>query len=290
MKINNSLLLSFLLRDCPQAASSILQTVAYIYVYKGRSCLILRCPNMAIASVLLYYQGFIASRLESLLSYEVQLELSVNAIEESNMIAVAERTTQANTPTENRLLNIETLVRATNTSIQDVKLLLAQANAPIYPQVDGTEAISEPIFDEVLLNWAKGLKLSSDQPKADQSASEAPTKPRKAAPKVLISELTESDIIKIKTGKTSGSPNMTQKGIAETLENFFNKVRLEDTAKVDAVSAFIEGTSEFGINLRKKLLAAYKKFTKANLQEAETKLVEGAKNYLENLASTAAED
>ncbi|MCC5640624.1 hypothetical protein LC593_33295 [Nostoc sp. CHAB 5844] len=204
------------------------------------------------------------------------------------MIAVADKLENSTTSSENRLFDLEILAKATHSTTQEVKLLLAKSGSPIYPQLDGTEAVEEEIFDTVLSAWAKSLKREGSTTEVEGQAQRLETKPRKATPKVLTSELNTDDMIKVKSGKSAGSPNLTQKGIGETLENFFNKVKLEDTTKVDAVSAFIEGTSEFGQALRKKITTAYKKFTtKPNMEEVESRLIEGAKAYLESMAATA---
>lgn len=286
MKINNAFLLSLLFQDFPEIAAQIANTTAYVAVINGHSCLVLCCPNLLTTTLLLNYGEIISTKLKSFINFEILLECSHEAIGEVEMIAVAERVENSST-SEIKLLNIETLARATNQSIPEVKLLLAQAGAPIYPQTNGTEAIAEVVFDTVLLSWAKSIK--EEQVRTEETK-QSETKPRKATAKVLTSELIEEDIVKIKSGKSAGSPNLTQKGIEQTLKNFFGKVKLDDTTEVDAVSAFIEGTSEFGTALRKKILAAYKKFTtKPNMEDVEARLIEGAKAYLETMAATANE-
>ncbi|MBD2489022.1 hypothetical protein [Aulosira sp. FACHB-615] len=288
MKINNALLLSLLFRDFPEIATQVSNTIAYVAVINGRPCLILCCPDLLTTTLLFNSGEIISTKLKSFLNFEILLECSHEAIGEVEMVAVADRVENSNV-SEIKLLNIETLALATNQSIPKVKILLAQAGAPVYPQTNGTEAIEETVFDAVLLTWAKSLKEGGQAKTEDPKQSEA--KPRKASAKVLTAELTADDIIKVKSGSNAGSPNLTQRGVQQTLENFFNKVKFDDTTKVDAVSAFIEGTSEFGQALRKKIAAAYKKFTtKPNMEEVETKLIEGAKTYLESMAATASEE
>ncbi|MBD2437346.1 hypothetical protein [Nostoc sp. FACHB-110] len=293
MKINNAFLLSLLFRDFPEFAEQIANTTAYVAVINGNPCLIIHCRDLLTTTLMLNSGQIIATRLKSVLGFDFCLECGEDAVGEANMIAVADRVENSTTSNENRLFNLEILAKATHSTTQEVKLLLAKSRSPIYPQLDGSEAIEEVIFDTVLSDWAKSLKAEgsgSTVQEAEGQAQKSETRTRKATPKVLTSELVADDIVKVKSGKSAGSPNLTQKGIEQTLKSFFGKVKLDDTTEVDAVSAFIEGTSEFGTALRKKILAAYKKFaTKPNMEEVEARLIDGAKAHLEAMTATANE-
>ncbi|MEH1777140.1 hypothetical protein [Nostoc sp.] len=287
MNINNGQLLS-LLFDEPKLSSALNQAIPYISVFQGQTILNLRCASISSLLTLLQYRQELFQKLKPLLGYEICLECEETGA--NNMVATAERINEVNSATETRFLSLETLSRATGTSPTEVKKLLGVAKEVIHPMPDGSEMITETAFDTVVLGWAKSFK---DNGVEDATPISLPkeTRPRKTTTKVLTSELDTEDIIKVKTGKTAGSPNLTEKGIQQTLENFFSKVKLDDTSIVDAVSAFIEGTSEFGQALRKKILAAYKKFTKGgNPQEIQDRLIEGAKAYLESLAAPSTQE
>lgn len=289
MNINNGELLSRLF-DEPKLVTALNQVIPYISVFKEQTTLILRCASISSLLALLQYRQELFQKLKPLLGYEICLECEETGA--SNMVATVERITEANSATETRFLSLETLSKATGTSPIEVKKLLGRAKEVIHPMEDGSEMITETAFDTVVLGWAKSFKdngVESATPVGNSSPKE--TRPRKTTTKILTSELDAEDIIKVKTGKAAGSPNLTEKGIQQSLKNFFSKVKLDDTSIVDAVSAFIEGTSEFGQALRKKILAAYKKFTKGgNPQEIQDKLIVGAKAYLESMAATTAQE
>lgn len=198
------------------------------------------------------------------------------------MVAVIDRAVIENSVSQDKFFSLETLASVTGKKNEEAIKLLGQAKAVILPMEDGSVMITEESFDAAVLLWAKSFKGES-APQAQEP------KPKQAKqPKLLTSKLTTDDISKVKTGKTAGAANLTNKGVQETLEKFFNKLALDDTTQVDAVSAFIEGTSELGINLRKEILGAMKRFTKGtDLATAETKLVAGAKAYLENMSLAA---
>lgn len=294
MKVNNAQLIS-LLFDEPELVKALNQAIPYISVFKektingerSRTVLNLRCLDISSLTSLLKFRSHLASKLIPLLGYEIHLEYIQNAIGETGMVAVAERQITENN-TEQIFYPLEPLAEATRKSIPEVKILLAEMGAVIHPRIDGSEEIEEFVFDAVLSRWAKTLKGSTSVVTAEPIAN---ARPRKTATKVLAAELTVEDIIKIKNGEKANSPNLTKKGVQQTLENFFSKVNMDDTGEVDAVSAFIEGTSEFGQALRKKIMAAYKKFTKGgNLQEIQDKLIVGAKVYLESMATAASQE
>ncbi|HYX17066.1 MAG TPA: hypothetical protein VE944_22490 [Nostoc sp.] len=288
MNINNGQLLS-LLFDQPKLKKALNQAIPYISVSKTRTILNLRCASIATLSTLLQYRQEIFKKINPLLGYEICLECEETG--DNNMVATAERITEQGSATE-RFLSLETLAKATSKSPQEVKMLLGRAKEVIHPTEDGAEMITEAAFDGVVLQWARSFKEENGAvATTTQAASATTSKPRKPSAKILISELAIADIMIIKTGANAGLPNLASKSVQYTLENFFNKVKLEDTTKVDALSAFIEGTSEFGQALRKKILAAYKKFTKGgNPQEIQDRLIDGAKAYLESMAAVAAED
>ncbi|MEH2033360.1 MAG: hypothetical protein V7K67_27695 [Nostoc sp.] len=288
MNINNGELLS-LLFDEPKLVTALNQAMPYISVFKGQTILNVRCASISSLLTLLQYRQELFQKLKPLFGYEICLECEETGA--SNMVATAERITQANSVTETRFLSLERLARVTSTSPIEVKKLLGRAKEVIHPMEDGSEMITENAFDSVVLQWAKSFKDNGVESMTPNNTSSKETRPHKTTTKVLTSELDTEDIIKVKTGKTAGSPNLTEKGIQQTLENFFSKVKLEDTSIVDAVSAFIEGTSEFGQALRKKIMAAYKKFTKGgNPQDIQDKLIFGAKAYLESMAATSCQE
>ncbi|MEH2148571.1 hypothetical protein [Nostoc sp.] len=283
MNINNGELLS-LLFDEPKLSSALNQVIPYISVWNGQTILNLRCASISSLLTLLQYRQELFQKLKPLLGYEICLECEETGA--SNMVATVERITEANSATETRFLSLETLAQATNTSPIEVKKLLGRAREVIHPMEDGSEMITENAFDSVVLQWAKSFKGNDALSVTPSTISPKQAKSRKTATKVLTSELTIEDIVKVKTGEKANSPNLTKKGVQETLNNFFSKVNMEDTGDIDAISAFIEGTTEFGQALRKKILAAYKKFTKGgNPQEIQDRLIEGAKAYLESLAA-----
>ncbi|QKQ75642.1 hypothetical protein [Nostoc sp. TCL240-02] len=278
MNINNGQLLS-LLFDQPKLAKALNQAIPYISVFRGKTTLNLRCASFATLSTLLEYRQEIFGKINPLLGYEICLECEETG--DNNMVATAERITETRSATE-RFLSLETLAKATSKSPQEVKMLLGRAKEVIHPTEHGAEMITETAFDSVVLEWARSFK---DDITPATTTAESPSKTkssRSPATKLLSQRLVPDDIAKTKGGKSVGSANLTVKGIQITLENFFNKVRLDDTTIVDAVSAFIEGTSEFGMALRKELLAVYKRsFKGLDMTEVETKLIAGAKAYLE---------
>lgn len=292
-KIDNALLLARLFKDDLEVSIALSGTIPYLSVGGGRAILIIRCPNLSSLRLLNLLSQKLVRKIEPLFGYEIYLECLEYVKEhpsdrdtEKNMVAVAEQqqiSTYANgTETSVKLLNLTKLVTALGKPVNEVKLMLARQGAAVYPQEDGTEAIAEPIFDAILLRWAKSIKEESEA-----LLPESAQKTRKSPPKLLTQELTIEDIAKNKTGKSAGQASLNATGIQSTLEKFFNKVKLDDSTLVDAVSAFVEGNSEFGQGLRKKLLAAYKKFTPSvNLSEVESKLVEGAKKYLEAITAS----
>lgn len=289
MNINNGELLS-LLFDEPKLVEALNQSIAYISIYKEKTALNLRCLEASSLITLLRFRQKLVSKLIPLLGFEIHLECMDKQIGETGMVAVAERLTEESQNTTTKFLSLETLAQATGTSPIEVKKLLGAAREVIHPMPDGREMITETAFDTIVLQWAKSFKDVQENAAPITTPKEV-KKPRARNTKVLTSELTIDDIVVVKTGKTAGQPNLTEKGIQQTLEKFFNKIRLEDTSLVDAASAFIEGTSEFGQSLRRKIIAAYKKFTLGgNPQEIEEKLVAGVKAYLENMAATAAQE
>lgn len=299
MKVNNSELISLLFNE-PELVKALNQVIPYISVFKEKTILNIRCLEVSSLASLLKFRSHLTNKLIPLLGYEIHLECIQNAIGETGMVAVAERTSievASDSRVEARLLSLDTLARATAKTPTDVKKLLGIAREVIHLTEDGVEMITEAAFNSVVLQWAKSFKDDS-QRVGDGSTDEItgaitptskPPKPsssRRAKAKILASKLTFEDIIKTKTGKKANTPNLTQKGVQETLENFFKKVNMQDTSNIDAISAFIEGTSEFGISLRKELLSAYELFTKEpNIQELQEKLVEGAKVMLEGIAT-----
>ena len=274
MKIDNGELLSLLFKKNQEVAGIIKMTTAYILTESTATLIFI--VDSAQAKKIISHAAIICSTLNQVLGYKICLQYE-RTIEEVSMIATEINILKESTTS---FVNLQSLARATNKSIPEVKILLAEMDAAIYPQRDGSEAIREETFDHIILDWAKSFK-TADIGMVETSNKKA----RKPTPKVLISELTESDIARVKSGNRAGSPNLQPKGIQETLLNLFSKVRLEDTTTEDAVAAFIEGSSELGLALRKKIITAYKKFTKANVQEVEDKLVEGAKDYLKTLTS-----
>ncbi len=288
MKINNAELISLLFDD-PRLREALTQTKPYFSKNNEQIILNLKCLQTSVLMTLVGYRQKLISVLQPLLRYEIYLECE-QITGENNMVAVAERSVTENNTTEPRFLKLETLARATNKSPQEVKILLGKAREVIHPMEDGTEMVTESAFDSVVLQWAKSFK-EAPQSIENTEKSPAETKSRKPSAKVLASELTVEDIITIKSGANAGTPSLTNKSIQQALENFFNKVKLEDTTKVDAVSAFIEGTSEFGQALRKKLLGAYKRFSKGgNPTEIQERLIDGAKTYLESMAVAATQE
>lgn len=289
MNINNGELLS-LLFDEPKLSSALNQVIPYISVFQGQTILNLRCASISSLFTLLQYRQELFLKLKSLLGYEICLECEETGA--SNMVATAERITVADSTTETRFLSIETLGRATGTSPTEVKKLLGKAREVIHPMEDGSEMITETAFDSVVLQWAKSFKDGNGTSESESVITPTPPKSasrtsRKQSTKVMISELTIEDIVKIKNGEKANSANLTKKGIQQTLNNFFQNVNMDDMGEIDTISAFIEGETEFGLALRKKILSAYKKFTKdPDLQEIENKLIEGAKVYLEDRATT----
>ncbi|WP_375495602.1 hypothetical protein [uncultured Nostoc sp.] len=292
MKVNNSELISLLFNE-PELVKALNLAIPYISVLKEKTILNIRCLEVSSLASMLKFRSHLANKLIPLLGYEIHLECIQNAIGETGMVAVAERLVENKDSTETKFLSLETLARATSTSPTEVKKLLGKAKEVIHPMEDGSEMITENAFDSVVLQWAKSFKDNGIiEDMTPNTISTKQTKsPRKTATKVLTSELTIEDIVKVKTGEKANSPNLTKKGVQETLNNFFSKVNMEDTGDIDAISAFIEGTTEFGQALRKKILAAYKKFTKGgNLQEIQDRLIEGAKAYLESLAAPSTQE
>lgn len=290
MNINNGQLLS-LLFDQPKLVEALNQSIPYVSIFKEKTILNLRCLEISSLSSLLKFRSELTNKLVPFLGYEIHLECK-HAIGDAHMVAIAERLIE-NPEVTGRFLSLETLAKATSTSPTEVKKLLAKAKEVIHPMEDGSEMITENAFDSVVLQWAKSFKddVGIDGTSVNTFRSTKEIKERKPSTKVLTSELTNEDIIKVRTGKTAGCPNLTSKGIDTTLANFFGKVKLEDTSLVDAVSAFIEGTSEYGQALRKKLTTAYKKFTKdPNLQEVMDELIEGAKDIREKMTTTATQE
>ncbi|WP_445634527.1 hypothetical protein NSTC745_06350 [Nostoc sp. DSM 114161] len=289
MKINNAELIS-LLFDEPKLRKALAQSTPYLSKHGEQIILNIRCLQTSTLMILVQYRQKLVSVLQPFLGYEIYLECE-QITGDDNMVAVVERSIAENNTTDLRFLSLETLARATNKSPQEVKILLGKAREVIHPMEDGSEMITESAFDSVVLQWAKSFKEEVPQSSSNTEKPASDAKPRKPSAKLLTSELTVEDIVTIKSGANAGAPSLTNKSIQQVLENFFGKVKLEDTTKVDAVSAFIEGTSEFGVSLRKKILGAYKKFTKGgNAQEIQDKLIEGAKTYLESMAATAAQE
>ncbi|QLE42227.1 hypothetical protein FD723_18580 [Nostoc sp. C052] len=289
MNINNGELLSRLF-DEPKLVTALNQVIPYISVFKEQTILNLRCASISSLLTLLQYRQELFLKLKPLLGYEICLECEETGA--NNMVAIAERITVDNSATKTRFLSLETLAKATSTSPTEVKKLLGRAKEVIHPMEDGSEMITEDAFDSVVLQWARSFK--DDTSSVATATTEAPNKTkttRNSTTKLLTQKLASDDIAKIKGGKSAGSANLTLKGIQITLENFFNKVRLEDTTIVDAVSAFIEGTSEFGMALRKEILGAYKRsFKGLDISEVEAKLITGAKAYLERTSTPETEE
>ncbi|MEH1788415.1 MAG: hypothetical protein V7L23_23225 [Nostoc sp.] len=245
MNINNGQLLS-LLFDEPKLVTALNQVMPYISVFQGQTILNFRCASISSLLTLLQYRQELFQKLKPLFGYEICLECEETGA--SNMVATAERITQANSVTETRFLSLERLARVTCTSPIEVKKLLARAKEVIHPMEDGSEMITENAFDSVVLQWAKSFKDNDIiEDVTPSTISTKQTKTRETATKVLTSELTIEDIVKVKTGEKANSPNLTKKGVQETLNNFFSKVNMEDTGDIDAISAFIEGTTEFGV-------------------------------------------
>lgn len=289
MNINNGQLLS-LLFDEPKLSKALNQAIPYISVFREKTTLNLRCASFATLSTLLQYRQEIFGKINPLLGYEICLECEETG--DNNMVATLERTSEATSATEIKFLSLETLHRATSKSPQEVIKMLGAAKEVIHPMPDGSQMVTESAFNTVILEWAKSF--SSNGTAAVGAVVTEPINKTKStrspATKLLTQRLTLDDIAKTKGGKSAGSANLTVKGIQATLENFFNKVRLDDTTIVDAVSAFIEGTGEFGMALRKELLAAYKRsFKGIDISDVETKLIAGAKAYLESSTPETAE-
>lgn len=289
MKINNAQLIS-LLFDEP-VRSLLWETKPYIS-RDEQTTLHLRCLRLCTLKALFQYRQKLVEKLQSLLNFEICLECEETGVDNSMILTTERLIGEDSAATETKLLSLKTLSRATGTSPTDVKKLLGVAGEVIYPMPDGSEMVSEAAFDTIVLEWAKSFKdngsNASESVTTSNTSSKTPNSQtsRKASTKVLISELTVEDIIKIKNGEKANLPNLTKKGLSQTLNNFFEKVNMDGMGDVDTISAFIEGTTEFGQTLRKKLLTAYKKFTiNPNLQEIENKLVEGAKAYLETMAT-----
>ncbi|MEH1808448.1 hypothetical protein [Nostoc sp.] len=291
MKVNNSELISLLFNE-PELVKALNLAIPYISILKEKTILNIRCLEVSSLESLLKFRSHLANKLIPLLGYEIHLECIQNAIGETGMVAVAERLVESKDSTETKFLSLETLARATSASPIEVKKLLGKAKEVIHPMEDGSEMITENAFDSVVLQWAKSFKDNGIiEDVTPSTTSTKQTKTRKTTTKVLTSELTIEDIVKVKTGEKANSPNLTKKGVQETLNNFFSKVNMEDTGDIDAISAFIEGTTEFGQALRKKILTAYKKFTKGgNPQEIQDRLIEGAKAYLESLAAPSTQE
>ncbi len=280
MNINNGQLLSLLFDD-PKLVTALNQVIPYISVFKEQAVLNLRCASISSLLTLLQYRQELFQKLKPLLGYEICLECEETGA--SNMVAIAERITEATSATEVKFLSLETLHRATSKSPQEVIKMLGAAKEVIHPMPDGSQMVTESAFNTVILEWAKSFSGNGTPEPAVVTEPLNKTKSsRSPATKLLTQRLLPDDIAKTKGGKSAGSANLTVKGIQITLENFFNKLRQDDTTIIDAISAFIEGTSEFGMALRKELLAAYRRsFKGLDMAELETKLIAGAKAYLE---------
>lgn len=280
-------LLQNLFKD-DEISAALANTISYIQLKEGQTILVIRALDFPSLQLLNLLSLKIVAKIESLLGYGIYLECleyeKVRSVDRDrdNMVAVLEQEQSTYTngaEVSVKLLNLEKLVAALREPMPKVKLMLARQGAAIYPQEDGTEAIAEPIFDALILRWAKSIK---EEGELEQDASQPKT--RKASTKLLLRELTIEDIARTKQGKAS----LTATGIQFTLEKFANALNLEDTSLTDAISAFIEGSSEFGKKLRRKLLGYYKKFTPdANLTDVEIKLVTGAKKFLETINTPA---
>lgn len=294
MKINNAEALALLFTHTPKIASCLLRTTPYIKFSGDRAILVVRCRSFADMKYLVSQSCLVIGKLHPFIGYEIHLECSQRD-RDHDMVAVTERTIENAVTSEPKFLSLETLSGAINKPIKEVKAMLGQSGQVIHLTPSGEDIITESAFDTIVLNWAKSFKEGMPQSEPETTTSNTKlakqeVKERKPNIKVLTSELTIEDIAVVKTGKNAGSPSLTNKGIQQTLESFFNKVKMDDTTKIDAISAFVESTSEFGQMARKKLLAAYKKFTKGgNQQEIESRLVEGAKIYLESLVASEVE-
>ncbi|MFB2768572.1 hypothetical protein ACE1AT_04670 [Pelatocladus sp. BLCC-F211] len=302
MIINNAFILS-LLFDQPEVANALSHTTPYIWVGKSKKAIVIKCQDYYIIQTLAAHASEVVAKLQKILSCEIYLQLPDSSIvklgdysgEPRMTTAVLEQSTNLSKPGSTDVINrasatklykLDALVKVTQKPAQEVKIMLARLGAAIYPREDGSELVAESHFDEIVLEWAKSIKGESAEIVSPKTTS---AKPKKKAVRVLKSELTADDLAKVKSGKTAGSPNLTEAGVHQTLENFFNnKVKLEDMTIADAVSIFIEGTSEIGQAMRKKLIAAYRKFFPgANVTDIETKLVVSAKTYLETLTAAA---
>lgn len=278
-------LLQSLFKNDLETSIALTGTTPYIQIVEGKAILVIRASDLSSLRLLNLLSGKLVAKIEPLFGYGIYLEcLEYDKVLPSDgdrdMVAVAEQeqsTVHANgVETGVRLIDLEKLVAALREPMPKVKLMLARQGAAVYPQENGTEAIAEPIFDSLILRWAKSIKEEGN----GSEASAESAKPRKSSTKLLTRELTIEDIARTKTGKA----NINASGVQFTLEKFANALNLEDTTLTDAISAFIEGSSESGKKLRKKLLGYYKKFTPdANLVDVEGKLVSGAKKFLETI-------
>ncbi|MBD2771152.1 hypothetical protein [Iningainema tapete] len=301
MKIDNAILLSRIFEDDLEIGFALCCTTPYLIIAGGRAILVIKYRDDTTASLLAANSKAIAQKIKNLLGYEIYMHRAgtpvaklENNLGDTSMVAIIEKPEQESVTQESKLLKIETLARVTSKPIKEVKMMLGRIGAVIYPQEDASEMIAETHFDQIVLRWAKSFK-DAEQVTTQESATATNDKPttakaKKQSTKILAEELTINDLASVKSGKNAGSPNLTEKGIQQTLTNFFSKVKLEDTTLTDAASAFIEGSSEFGTTLRKKLFLAYRKFFPgANIGEIEPKLVAGAKTYLEAIASPVKE-
>jgi hypothetical protein len=280
MIIDNAALLNRLFTFSPNPWAG---TTPYLKFTSSGIRLFVQCHDADSMKLFLSQEKTARKLVLQTLGYELCLETAakLDKSKRGNIdMATVTYSTENKIGTQGRLFKLEALVKITGLSIEDIKIILAKSGGAIYPREDGSEMVCENFFDLVILNWAKSLKGDTTELIERQS----PDKPRKQGVRVLKSELTIDDLMKHKGGKLSGSPNLSDKGLEQTLTNFFNKVKLDDSTLVDAISAFIEGSGEFGQALRKKIATAYRKFFPgANASEIEAKLVNGAKTYLENL-------
>lgn len=304
-KIDNAAIICQLFKSQPQIKKALSHTTPYLKITNDGTKLFVRCPDFMSMKTLLTMQEIITVKVFKVIGYEVCLEYEeINpakldkSIKGKNMAVTAESSTLS--PQKNysngsgtKLFKLQNLVETTGSSAEEIKIMLAHCGGVIYPRIDGSEMVAESFFDLVLLNWAKSLKSDQEElliPENRLELEQPSNKPRKQSQRILKLELTINDIAKHKRGSMSGSPILNSKGLETTLTNFFSKVKLEDTSLVDAISAFIEGTSEFGLSLRKKLMSAYKKFFPgANIAEIEALLIIAAKAYLESATKTPTE-
>ena len=295
MIIDNAALLNILFAISPNPWAG---TTPYLKFTSSGIRLFVRCHNADSMKLFLSQERITRQKVLNVLRYQLCLETTefsqsfvdgsrphklsakLDKSKQGNkMMTTATYNTENKIGSQTRLFKLQALVQITGLPVEDIKLLLAKSGGAIYPREDGSEMIAENFFDLVILNWAKSLK--GDATEIENQASD---KPRKQGIRVMKTELTIDDLMKHKGGKLSGAPNLSDKGLEQTLGNFFNKVRLDDSTLADAISAFIEGTSEFGQALRKKIATAYRKFFPgANASEIEAKLISGAKAYLEKL-------